>query len=91
MTFSLVASAYNQYKAEVRGRTFLEGLAAPSQSWKNREHVRPHSKNIAPTLTLPTEKKKSGAFIMWILVSGIPLTLSGISLTQYPMCVVCGQ
>ena len=33
------------------GLRVQEGLAAPSESWKNRENVTPHSKNVAPTLS----------------------------------------
>jgi hypothetical protein len=35
----------------VHGQTFQEGPATSSESWKNREHARPHCKNIAPTLS----------------------------------------
>jgi hypothetical protein len=60
---------------------YQEGPAAPSESRKKREHVTPHSKSLASTLChFQLIKSKAGAFIMWILVSEIPLHLSEIPL-----------
>ena len=58
-----------------------EGPAAPSESWKNREYVTHRSKSIVSTLSrFQKIKSEAGAFIMWILVSEIPLPLNEIPL-----------
>ena len=75
------STAPNGTAGTCMGRTFLEGPAAPSESRKNREHVTRHSKSLGSTLChFQLIKSKAGAFIMWILVSEIPLPLSEIPL-----------